>query len=83
MWPGMEELLDAWWYCKWTLGVLEDIMDGAIWKSLKAPDGSLFFDTSPNRAQPHELRIGLTLGFDGYVYAYISACFLNVYVHIS
>lgn len=79
----MEELFDVWRYHEWTPGCLEDIMDSTIWKSPKAPDGSLALDlNSPNCAQPHELRIGLTLGFGGYVFAQISARFLNVYVHI-
>ena len=64
------------------LGVLEDIMDGAVWKSLKAPDGSLFTDNNPDRVHPHELRIGLTMGFNGYVYTYISARLLNAHICI-
>ncbi|KAH9917859.1 hypothetical protein B0H21DRAFT_827671 [Amylocystis lapponica] len=40
--------------------------DGNLWKTLPGPDGKLFFDNRPDREDPSELRIGVTLGFDGY-----------------
>lgn len=64
---GMEELIESWRTWVRTPGILEDIMDGAVWKSLKAHDGSLFFDNHPNRLNSTELRIGITVCIDGYV----------------
>ncbi len=46
-------------------GVLTDIMDGEKWKTVEGPDGRPFFDNNPNRESKDELRIAVTLGFDG------------------
>ncbi|KAJ7113123.1 hypothetical protein C8R44DRAFT_882147 [Mycena epipterygia] len=48
-------------------GKMQDIQDGNICQSLKAPDGRKFFDTAPDRPDPDELRIGLCFGEDGQV----------------
>ena len=63
--PGMEDALDHWRYVRRRPGRLGDIMDGMVWKTLKGSDGRLFFDNSPSRDSPDELRVGITLGFDG------------------
>jgi hypothetical protein len=48
-------------------GFKTEIMDGEVWKTLPGHDGKPFFDNSEDRANKDEVRIGLTLGFDGYV----------------
>ena len=58
-------MLDAWRSRVRRDGELLDIVDGEIWKNVRAPDGTLFFDNSPDHASKDELRIGVTLGFDG------------------
>lgn len=62
---GMEDMLDGWRSKRRRDGILDDIMDGEVWRTLEGPDGQPFFDNSPNRTRPDELRIGLTLLFDG------------------
>lgn len=64
---GIEDLLDAWRDRTPNRADTEllNIMDGRVWKTLNAHDGGLFFDTNPEHASKDELRIGLTLGFDG------------------
>ena len=61
---GVEAALDA-WRSVGSDGSLRDVMDGKIWKSLKDHNGGLFFDNDPKRGNKDELRIGITLGFDG------------------
>lgn len=61
----MEEALDAWCTQERDSDTLRDIMDGAVWKELKGVGDELFFDNSPDRKSPDELRIGVTFGFDG------------------
>ena len=63
---GIEDALDS-WRQRTSDDTLRDMMDGHIWKELKGHDGKPFFNTDPNREDKHELRIGITLGFDGYV----------------
>lgn len=65
---GMEELLDRWRQRERTDEELLDMMDGQIWKTLKAHDNTRFFDNCPSRKDIDELRIGLTLSMDGYVH---------------
>ena len=56
----IEDLMDAWQYrTDRRPDVLTDMMDGQVWKTLKAHDGTNFFDTNPDRASRNELRIGL------------------------
>lgn len=43
------------------------IQDGNVWKALRGHDGELFFDNGPSRKDADELRLGITIGFDGYV----------------
>ncbi|KAH9918997.1 hypothetical protein B0H21DRAFT_658912, partial [Amylocystis lapponica] len=63
----LETSLDAWRHKDPTPpGQLRSIQDGNLWKTLPGPDGQLFFDNRPDREDPSELRIGVTLGFDGY-----------------
>jgi hypothetical protein len=45
--------------------VKETIMDGAVWQMIAAHNGKPFFDNTADRDNQDELRIGITLGFDG------------------
>ncbi|THH06304.1 hypothetical protein EW145_g4181 [Phellinidium pouzarii] len=63
---GIEDALDSWRAIEHTQGEMRDIMDGRVWKTLKAADSSLFFDNSLDRSNPDELHIGVTLHFDGF-----------------
>ncbi len=62
---GIEDACDEWRTKTRTFGVLTDIMDGEKWKTVEGPDGRPFFDNNPNRESKDELRIAVTLGFDG------------------
>lgn len=65
---GMEENLEAWMDAPTEPGLVRDVCDGEIWKTLKGPDGKLFFDRTPHPEdsdEPPELRIAVTVGFDG------------------
>ncbi|KAH9928238.1 hypothetical protein B0H21DRAFT_712161 [Amylocystis lapponica] len=63
----LEKSLDSWRDREPTPDAeLRSIQDGHLWKTLPGPDGVPFFDNRPDRANPDELRIGVTLGFDGY-----------------
>lgn len=66
--PTMEADLEKWRQRQSIAGQMHSIQDGKIWKTLRASDGELFFDNSPDRRNASELRIGVTCGFDGYVY---------------
>lgn len=61
--PTMEASLDRWHSVPPEPGRLRRVQDGTIWKTLKGPDGTPFFDDSHSA----ELRIGVTMGFDGCV----------------
>ncbi len=63
----MEHDLDKWRGIPLEHGVLKSIQDGNVWKTIPGPilDGPVFFDNTPDRPNPEELRIGVTLGFDG------------------
>lgn len=63
--PGIEETLDEWRTYETEAGKLKTVMDGNVWKTLAGHDKKPFFDNSPERSDPDELRIGITLGFDG------------------
>ena len=65
MQPGLEDHLESWRSSDYTAGEYRNISDGRIWNSLKGEDGRPFFDRSPDRPDRDELRIALTLGFDG------------------
>ena len=62
---GMEEAIDAWRYRERKDGIMLDIMDGKVWRTLPGPDGLPFFDNDLERRSKDELRIGVTMGFDG------------------
>ncbi|TFY53003.1 hypothetical protein EVJ58_g9693 [Rhodofomes roseus] len=52
-------------------GVLRCVQDGEIWQTLPGPPGDSdkpFFYNGPDRANASELRIGVTLAFDGFSY---------------
>ena len=67
--PEMEHELDKWRSRTHREGKLDCMQDGRIWGSLPGPsEEGLFFDNTEARAAPSELRIGVTLGFDGYVF---------------
>ena len=63
----MEDALDEWRERTRDPDVLEDIMDGRVWITLPSPslNGRPFFDNDHDREDADELRIGVTLGFDG------------------
>lgn len=63
--PQMERDLDSWRSLPPDPTRLRCVQDGAIWQSLLGPDGRPFFDNSAERSCPEELRLGVTLGFDG------------------
>jgi hypothetical protein len=64
----MERWMDAWRDTVHSNDVYSDISDGNIWKTIKAPDGSPFFDNRLWRAASDELRIALVLTYDGQVF---------------
>ena len=66
---GIEDALDS-WRARESDEVLRDIMDGDVWKELKGHNKKPFFDNDEKREDKDELRIGITLGFDGYVFLY-------------
>ncbi|TDL19286.1 hypothetical protein BD410DRAFT_443930 [Rickenella mellea] len=59
--PRNEDALEEWKTRTHEPGKYKDIMDGNIWRSMKCPDGSLFFDPSDDSG---ELRLGVTLSLD-------------------
>ena len=62
----MEAALDDWRKATPFDGkTLRRIQDGEVWRTIRARDGSPFFDNNPQRRDADELRIGVTLGFDG------------------
>lgn len=64
--PDMEEELDKWRKDPPFDGKnYRRIQDGAIWRTIRGKDGERFFDNRPGRANAAELRIGVTMGFDG------------------
>ena len=65
--PGMIDAVEQWRTRVPKPGFKTEIMDGEIWKTLPGHDGKPFFDNSEDRENKDEIRIGLTLGFDGYV----------------
>ncbi|KAI0071007.1 hypothetical protein K474DRAFT_1701852 [Panus rudis PR-1116 ss-1] len=70
---GNMSACEEWRFRKENPGVRSSIQDGEVWKDLKGPDGKAFFDNSPNRENAEELRIGVTLGFDGYIWKNLPA----------
>lgn len=69
--PGLEALLDAWRMKPRIAGQYTDIFDGAMCRTkLKDPNGKLFFSNLPHEKNgpDDELRIGVNLGLDWYVY---------------
>lgn len=67
--PGMEFELNNWRSRTCRPGKLDCMQDGRMWGSLPGPaEQGPFFDNSDARTDPSELRIGVSLGFDGYVY---------------
>ncbi len=68
LWDSDNEIESEAWRADHTPpGVKQRIQDGRIWKSLRGHDGELFFDNSPSRKNVDELRLGITIGFDGCV----------------
>ncbi|GJE84480.1 hypothetical protein PsYK624_005560 [Phanerochaete sordida] len=60
--PRMEANLDKWRESPSDPGQLRCVQDGDVWKTIKGPDGTPFFDD----VHAHELRIGVSMGFDGF-----------------
>ncbi|KAL5535628.1 hypothetical protein ACEPAF_3722 [Sanghuangporus sanghuang] len=86
---GMEDELDNWKIKQHVAGLLTDITDGSVWKTLKAHDGTSFFDPETD-----ELRISLILLFDGfggersnngptYSSGVLSHCIANLPIHLK
>jgi hypothetical protein len=65
--PGMEDEMERWRYTSRTRGKYKDMFDGRIPREIKGHDGRPFFE-NPAPGDVTELRIGLVLGFDWYVY---------------
>ncbi|THG98310.1 hypothetical protein EW026_g3857 [Hermanssonia centrifuga] len=67
----MEHNLDKWRGIPSEHGVLKSIQDGNVWKTIPGPilDSPVVFDNTPDHPNPEELRIGVTLGFDGFAFA--------------
>ncbi|GBE78372.1 hypothetical protein SCP_0112570 [Sparassis crispa] len=72
-------------------GQLWSMQDGKLWQTLLGPDGQMFFYNGQDRTNPDELRIGITLHFDGFGYqrsqfsgkhstGVLSNCFANLEV---
>lgn len=57
------------------VGELQEIMDGNVWKEARGHDGNLFFENDSARENSTELRLGITLGFDGSVFHLIGTVF--------
>ncbi|OCH83767.1 hypothetical protein OBBRIDRAFT_742729 [Obba rivulosa] len=66
----MESDLDQWRNEDTTPGQLRRIQDGQIWQTLSGPDGHPFFDNSDDRPNSSELRVGISIGFDGQVFLF-------------
>lgn len=66
--PEMEYSLDKWRHLPPDPLRLRNVQDGEIWRTIEGPDKKPFFDNSPDRSNADELRLGVTLGFDGYVF---------------
>lgn len=63
-----EKVCDEWRREAPTPGKTTRIQDGDIWKTLPDPTNNRpFFDNDAARPDADELRIGVTLGFDGWV----------------
>ncbi|PSR70650.1 hypothetical protein PHLCEN_2v13455 [Hermanssonia centrifuga] len=75
--PHMEAQLDTWRTRQSTNGTLKSIQDGHIWKTIKGYDDDPFFANTVNCKTPDELRIGVTLGFDGYLPQNLLLCGLT------
>lgn len=73
--PRLEDSLDRWREMPPPHdGVLRSIQDGEIWKTLPGPPGDSkpFFYNGPDREDESELRIGVTLAFNGFIISYQS-----------
>ncbi|KAJ2929408.1 hypothetical protein H1R20_g7676, partial [Candolleomyces eurysporus] len=66
--PGVEEEMDRWQSIPRYKGHYTDIFDGAVARQLQAHDGTLFFSNEDRNGPNGELRIGLTLGVDWFLY---------------
>ena len=64
---GIEEALDGWRKRKPSPGKLYSMADGKIWQEIKGHDGRPFFENGDDRPDANELRIALTMNFDGFV----------------
>lgn len=65
--PGMEDVMDSWRSKLRTPGKYRDNFDGAVCKTITGIDGRPFFE-NPRPQGCTDLRIGLSLGVDWYVY---------------
>ena len=66
VWEGKNEFDADLWRTECSVpGIKSRIQDGRVWQTAPAHGGGLFFDNSQDREAPEELRLGITLGFDG------------------
>ncbi len=91
---GIEDACDEWRTKPRIPGVLTGMSDGEKWKTINGPDGKPFFDNDPDRESKDELRITVTLGFEGlggergrsgpsYSSGVLSHCVANLPVHLK
>ncbi|KZT04236.1 uncharacterized protein LAESUDRAFT_629493, partial [Laetiporus sulphureus 93-53] len=67
----LEESIDSWRLKgEPRPGAMRGVYDGKLWSSLPGPPGQSqpFFYNGPDRLDPTELRIAVTISFDGFVY---------------
>ena len=68
----MEGAIEEWRTRSREPRILQDTMDSQLWCTIPAPGGKPNHDNRLKRASKDEPRIGITLGFDGYV-----SCLIN------
>lgn len=66
--PEIEHLVDAWRTKPRTPGKFTDIFDGDVCREVKGPDGLPFFRPDLKEMPNGELRIGVTMGVDWFLY---------------
>ena len=64
----MEEELRGWRERGYTEGMYIDTCDGEVRRTTVGPDGKLFFDPDDVDTPNHEIRIGVTMSFDWYIF---------------
>lgn len=75
---GAEDILEQWRFKERHIGQYLDNFDGEICKTLKGPDSRPFFENPLPHETQDELRIGLTLGVDWYVFSFHWVSFFSL-----